>query len=144
MKSVADQWIRFRRTGERFKNTSVGLIADLWPTIGEAYRFDHDPYDPNNVETTADDSLTTNWYPTLVLNLEIKRSLPEEGIDWLFARVRSREIENGRMDVEVTIMDSAGRLIAQSQQVCFVLPGSRLSVKPKEQMAKESKNSPKL
>lgn len=43
------------------------------------------------------------WYPIVLLNHEIKKSLPLEGVEWLFTRVRAK-IRNARMDLEVAII----------------------------------------
>ena len=54
---------------------------------------------------------------TLSLNLEVKQRLPSEGVRWLFSRCRARQIQNGRMDNEIVILDEHGQLIALLQQV---------------------------
>ena len=54
---------------------------------------------------------------TLSMNLEIKKRLPSEGVRWLFSRSRARQIQDGRMDVEVILLDEHGRLVALVQQV---------------------------
>lgn len=65
------------------------------------------------------------WYPTLMLNLEIKKALPPTGAEWLFVRMRARQIRNGRMDLQVTILDEAGELVALSSHVAMVLSAAR-------------------
>jgi hypothetical protein len=65
------------------------------------------------------------WYPTLVLNLDIKKTLPKEGVEWLFGRVRAKQIKNGRMDLEMIIMDGDGDIVALSNHVCLVLGSER-------------------
>lgn len=65
------------------------------------------------------------WYPTILLNLEIKKALPPEGAEWLFVRVRSRVIKNGRMDLDVVVMDEGGDVVAFSQHVALVLGAER-------------------
>ena len=54
---------------------------------------------------------------TLSLNLEVKQRLPPEGVKWLFSRCRAKQIQNGRMDNEIVILDEHGQLIALVQQV---------------------------
>lgn len=65
------------------------------------------------------------WYPTLLLNLEVKKALPEEGVEWLFLRVRAKQIKNGRMDLEVIVLDGDGDLVLLSHHVCFILGAER-------------------
>ena len=54
---------------------------------------------------------------TLSLNLEIKKALPTNGVRWLFSRSRARQIQDGRMDNEIVILDEHGQLVALVQQV---------------------------
>jgi hypothetical protein len=43
------------------------------------------------------------------LQLEIQ-AFPEDGVEWLFVRVEAKRIKQGRMDLEIIIMDeSRGR-----------------------------------
>lgn len=65
------------------------------------------------------------WYPTVLLNLDFKKALPEEGVEWLFARVRAKQVKNGRYDLEVIIMDENGELVALSNHVVMVMNASR-------------------
>jgi len=65
------------------------------------------------------------WYPTILLNLDIKKPLPDEGVEWLFARVDTKEIKNGRMDIEVVILDEGGELVALSHHVALAVGAER-------------------
>ena len=65
------------------------------------------------------------WYPTLLLNLEIKKALPEEGVRWLFVRLEAKKILNGRYDLEVLAFDEGGELVAVSNHVCFAVSADR-------------------
>lgn len=72
-------------------------------------------------------NLARFWFPTLVLNIEIKKLLPPEGVEWLFVRVRPKQIRNGRMDLEVVVMDEEGDLVALSWHVALLVNGERNS-----------------
>ena len=72
-----------------------------------------------------DNAMTVKWYPTVLLNLEVKKALPEEGVEWLFVRVRTKKIENGRMDLEVVVLDEGGDVVALSNHVCLILSAER-------------------
>lgn len=111
MTSLCDEWIRFE-SGEKFTNESIGLVSDLWPQIIEEFR-------------RQEKSAAPFWYPTLLLNLDVKKSLPEEGVEWLFARVRAKKIKNGRQDLEVIIQDESGEIVALSHHVALVLSAER-------------------
>jgi len=116
--SMVDEWIRFKN-GERFTQDSLGYVADAFPQIVESFR-EH-----------GQDSIPWQhrkghlWYPTVLLNLEIKKVLPPAGVEWLFVRVRAKQIKNGRMDLEVVIMDDVGGLVALSQHVCLIVGADR-------------------
>ncbi|KAH0557021.1 hypothetical protein GP486_005193 [Trichoglossum hirsutum] len=119
--SLADEWVSFS-TGEKFTNESLGFVCDMWPVVTENFR-------PRNTFRIKDnrppktplDENTAHWYPTLVMNLDIKKALPEEGVDFLFVRVRTKGVKNGRLDAEVVIMDERGEIVALSHHVCLAV-----------------------
>ena len=69
------------------------------------------------------------WYPTILLNLEIKKALPPGGAEWLFMRTWSNVIKNGRTDLNVVVMDEGGHIVALSQHVALVLDAERNMVR---------------
>ncbi|KAH4206112.1 hypothetical protein HBI95_124290 [Parastagonospora nodorum] len=109
LKSGADEWLCFS-DGSNFTDTSIGFVADMFPQIIERHR---------------DQKQGPFWYPTLLLNLDIKKALPKEGVKWLQIRVEMKKIKNGRMDLEVFVHDAEGDLVALSHHVGFVLDASR-------------------
>ncbi|KAF2405501.1 hypothetical protein EJ06DRAFT_28209 [Trichodelitschia bisporula] len=122
LKSMNDQWIIFR-DGERFTNESLGYVADMFPQVVESYVAGMDPY---KVGAASQKSAAASfWYPTVVLNLDVKKALPKEGVEWLAVRTRSKQIQNGRLDIEVVIMDEKGDLIALSHHVALVVSAAR-------------------
>jgi len=112
---MGDEWIRFSND-EKFTNASLGYVADTFPTVVEDYM---------NKTNRHDTDKRSRWYPTLVLNLDVKKALPEEGVDWLFVRVQAKQIKNGRMDLEVVILDEGGEIVALSHHVCLILGAER-------------------
>ncbi|OCL08296.1 hypothetical protein AOQ84DRAFT_318725, partial [Glonium stellatum] len=122
MRSLADEWLCFAN-GEKFTNTSLGYVADMFPQIVEGYRDGDDPFDMRPSANTK--RMGRNWYPTLLLNLDVKKPLPEEGVEFLFVRVRSKQIKNGRLDLEVIVMDIEGEIVALSNHVNLVLDSTR-------------------
>lgn len=124
-RSIGDEWLCFSN-GERFTNESLGYVADTFPMPVEQFREDKNPYDvPPSGAQLAVVRPARHWYPTLVLNLDIKKALPEEGVEWLFGRVRAKQIKKGRMDLEIIIMDEGGEIVALSNHVCLVLGSER-------------------
>lgn len=122
MRSLADEWLCFAN-GEKFTNTSLGYIADMFPQVVEGYRDGDDPFDMRPSKNKK--KMGRNWYPTLLLNLDVKKPLPEEGVEFLFVRVRSKQIKNGRFDLEVIVMDAEGDIIALSNHINLVLDSTR-------------------
>lgn len=106
--NIVDEWICFS-DGTNFTNTSIGFVADMFPQIVENFKNTNKPY----------------WYPTLLLNLDIKKLLPVEGVKWLNVRAELKQVKNGRMDLEIWVRDAAGELVALSHHVGFVLDASR-------------------
>ncbi|KAI9762178.1 MAG: hypothetical protein M1840_001449 [Geoglossum simile] len=120
--SLADEWIAFSN-GERFTNESLGFVCDIWPLPIEAYRPQnaHRTKGGKPSKTPLDSNGTPYWYPTLALNLDIKKTLPAEGVEFLFVRVRTKKVLNGRFDLEVVITDEEGDVVALSHQVSLIL-----------------------
>ncbi|KAF2176716.1 hypothetical protein K469DRAFT_722114 [Zopfia rhizophila CBS 207.26] len=75
MTSLADEWLCFA-DGSNFTNTSLGFVVDMFPQIIESYR---------------DQSQGPFWYPTMLLNLDIKKALPPDGVKWLAVRVQMKK-----------------------------------------------------
>ncbi|MCJ1399345.1 hypothetical protein MMC11_002547 [Xylographa trunciseda] len=130
--SITDEWITPTRSGERFTNEMIGFVADQWPQMCENYRAGSIHSSEGivaralraaNGATRPEDEgwRSPFWYPTLSMGIEIKKLLPQEGIEWLFVRARAKEIKNGKMDVEVVIMDADLDLVALSNHVCFTV-----------------------
>ena len=59
-------------------------------------------------------------FPTICLSLDIKRD--PEGEEWLLQRIVMNECENGRMELDVKIIDEKGRVVAVSKHAALVLP----------------------
>jgi hypothetical protein len=128
LRSMTDQWIRFR-DGSRFTTESLGFVADMFPQVVESYNAEDDPYrvKPEGEAKVKGDTRrgAKYWYPTVVLNLDVKKALPKDGVEWLFCRARSKQIRKGRLDIEVVIMDESGDLVALSHHVALVVSAGR-------------------
>ncbi|KAJ4314032.1 hypothetical protein N0V94_006649 [Neodidymelliopsis sp. IMI 364377] len=106
--NVVDEWLCWSN-GANFTNTSLGFVVDMFPQIVENFK----------------DTNRAYWYPTLLLNLDVKKALPEEGVKWLNVRAELKQVKNGRLDLEIWVHDAAGDLVALSHHVGFVLDASR-------------------
>jgi hypothetical protein len=54
---------------------------------------------------------------TLSMTTEIKKRLPEDGVEWLYMRTEAKRLEGSRMDLEVLLLDESMDLVAISHQV---------------------------
>lgn len=129
--NFVEEWLTFA-DGGRFTNESLGFVADWWPSVVENYRpkrLDGVEPAPNSTEGQSLQAQMNEWpvlwYPTLVFNLDIKKILPNEGVEWLYARVSTKSVKNGRLDLEVVIKDETGDIVALSHHACLILPMSR-------------------
>lgn len=118
-RGVVDLWLRLKGTGQRFTNHDLGYVADAFPMVVERWRPHHDE------EQAPFRSDEIFWYPTLSLNLDVKRALPEEGVEWLFVRSSAKVIQNGRLDLEVIILDQHQNVVALSGHVNIIVSAER-------------------
>ncbi|KAL9090810.1 MAG: hypothetical protein Q9159_001751 [Coniocarpon cinnabarinum] len=56
-------------------------------------------------------------YPTIMMNLEIKKKLPADGVEWMYCRATTKSARGGRLDVDVVLMDECGDVVATSNQI---------------------------
>lgn len=130
--SLCDQWMCFKN-GERFTNESLGFVADMFAQIVESYRTGgEDLYRVDRIQKDAAEDLAAEergrakfWYPTLLLNMDVKKTLPVDGVKWLFVRARAKQIKNGRYDLEVVVLDEERDIVLLSHHVCLVLSSER-------------------
>ncbi|KAF2757259.1 hypothetical protein EJ05DRAFT_511975 [Pseudovirgaria hyperparasitica] len=133
--SIADEWIQFR-SGEKWTNDTLGYVCDMFPQLIEQYRTS-DNLSPATREYFKGKSF---WFPTVLLNIDIKKGLPEGGVEWLFTRVRAKAIKNGRYDLEVIVMDPAGDIVALSHHIVMILSAERnMKARRKPDEKEESK-----
>ncbi|EXJ79125.1 hypothetical protein A1O3_08626 [Capronia epimyces CBS 606.96] len=136
-KAIIDQWVRFAVGGNgpngRWTNDALGFIVDIFPQIVESYvnPFVEEAALGQHSESELKEFLRSNeprakyWYPTLVLNLDVKKLLPPEGVEWLFVRVKAKAIRNGRFDLDVEVWDVQKELVATSSHSSLVVDASR-------------------
>ncbi|KAK4615429.1 Thioesterase-like protein TwmA [Fulvia fulva] len=130
--NIYDEWMCFRDPSEKWTNENLGFIVDMFPQICESFYFNgFDQYNPKLEEYFSKEELqrltkgkAPFWYPTLLLNLEVKKDLGE-GVKFLFSRLQTKSIKNGRYDLEVLICDEGGELVALSHHVCFAVSAER-------------------
>lgn len=129
---VVDQWARFRPGGDaggRWTNEAVAYLVDMFPAALQGF----DGMASSGSSSGSSSSGRTGgseldgkfWYPTVTLNVDMKKQLPANGEEWLYSRVVNKAMRNGRMDIEVVVMDTSGEVVALGTQVGLVLSASR-------------------
>lgn len=135
-KATLDQWVRFaphRVPNGRWTNDALGFLVDMFPQIVESYvnPFVEEAALGQHSEADLKSFLLSNeprakfWYPTLVLNLDIKKLIPPEGVEWMFVRVKAKAIRNGRFDLDIEVWDTQGELVAHSCHASLIVDASR-------------------
>lgn len=117
--SHIDMWI-CAKNGEPFKNPALGFLIDATSSfVCEVQR----PRTENEPPAAGGEFThkVSFWYPTLVMNLDVKKALPKEGEKWLLIRCYAKQILNGRSDVEIVIYDRAGDIVALSHHVAMIV-----------------------
>ncbi|KAF3044756.1 hypothetical protein E8E12_010311 [Didymella heteroderae] len=104
--NIVDEWICFSN-GTNFTQTSIGFVSDMFPQIVENFK----------------DTKKAFWYPTLLLNLDIKKSLPAEGVKWLRVRAELKQVKNGRMDLGIWIHDADANMPKDVKQKSGIIAG---------------------
>lgn len=129
-------WIR-TASGEPMTQAMLPYVADSFPfnlhtflVAPELRELLEPPKDRSETSSTREARSNASrqneqragmWFPTIVMNLETKTMLPEEGTEWLAVRVTSKQIKDGRFDLEVLIRDLDGEILALAHHVAMIL-----------------------
>ncbi|GKZ74308.1 hypothetical protein AnigIFM60653_009929 [Aspergillus niger] len=132
---VVDQWAQFMPGGNpaKWSNEAVMYLADIFPAalarMGamETRRLLALQGKERTDKSTIEEGMAQFWYPTVMMNIDIKTRLPPEGVEWLHSRVVTRMLRGSRADLDVLVLDQNQELIATSAQVSLVVDGSRNS-----------------
>lgn len=139
-RGVVDAWVRFRpivadskaQLG-RWTNVTLGYLCDmslmvLLGLVGGLDLSSSNAKKPAESESiTQREKLAMFWYPTVSLNIDFKKQLPDEGVEWLYMRLHIKSLQDGRTDLNVEILDVAGEVIALSNQIGLVMGSGRNS-----------------
>ncbi|KAJ5166618.1 uncharacterized protein N7482_005399 [Penicillium canariense] len=125
---AVDQWARFRPGGDqsgRWTDAAVAYLVDMFPMA-------LDGLDTMSATAVAkakgepvSEQMAKFWYPTVTLNIDMKKRLPAGGVEWLYSRIVTKVVRDGRTDLDVTVLDENGEVIALSTQVGLVVSASR-------------------
>lgn len=139
-----NNWLRPANPNAHITNDWLGFIADSWIRMGENY-IPGSPYSNADMVATAKKQLDDGWYrrewnedfdetyagsgyagayrwPTMNMSMEIRKLLPEEGVEWVFLRAEIKMMKDGRTTTEIVIRDADMDVIAISHQVGLILP----------------------
>ncbi|KAK7949769.1 thioesterase family protein [Apiospora saccharicola] len=120
------------------------LPADCVPSLSDTLVNNHGLYDARRNfekiqaaarENPGKPAVLTNSYRelaassvfnnTVTLDIEFKRRLREEGVQWTFTRAATRMLEAGRMDLDITICNEKMEYLCLARQVVLALDVSR-------------------
>lgn len=124
---VLDMWLRLE-SGELITQGALAYLVDSFPYNMHTFLAAPEPRKLLEVpldqakETREQDQRGSMWFPTVVLNLEVKKLLPEKGVEWLGVRVMSKQVKDGKFDLEVLVRDVENELVALSHHVAMILP----------------------
>ena len=140
---ICDAWNTFLGD-ERMDATYLTLMTDVVPSMSDTILRNGGLYDAHKTFAQAKEwarehpgipcELTNSLKEamrasihnnTVTLDIEFKRRLPKEGVQWIFARAESRMLENGRLDLDVTICDRDMNLLCVARQAILVLEAER-------------------
>lgn len=140
---VNDAWNSFIGD-ERIRNSYLPLMADSFPSMSDTLLRNGGLFDANKsfdrikewaeehpgvpcelYNSRRDVLRATIFNNTITLDIEFKRRLPQEGVQWTFTRVTTRLLDAGRMDVDIVICDPKMDILCLARQAILVLEAKR-------------------
>ncbi|KAI1644830.1 thioesterase-like superfamily-domain-containing protein [Daldinia loculata] len=137
---VLDMWIRLA-SGECITQSALAYVAVSFPfnlhlflaapELRQLLESQQDPGETTEKQAQREELQEKNkqraalLFPTVVMNLEAKTALPEEGVEWLAVRITSKQIKDGRFDLDMLIRDVEGEIVALSHHVAMILSVER-------------------
>lgn len=125
---VMDMWMT-TSSGETISQSALPYVADAIPYQMHMYLVAPSMYDViQQPADEHDDTRSAKWYPTIMMNMEVKARLPPEGAQWLNVRVTCKRIKGGRADMEWVVRDVHGEIIMLAHHV-FMIVGIEQNLK---------------
>ncbi|KAH7125987.1 thioesterase-like superfamily-domain-containing protein [Dactylonectria macrodidyma] len=124
---ISEQWTRL---GWKQDDENV---TGRWTNEAAAFLLDVFPSALAKLESQLQSEIGTYqpvWFPTLTMNIDFKKEIPEGGEEWLYSSVAMKQIKNGRTDIQVVLRDALGELIALASQAGLVMSSDRNSTGP--------------
>jgi len=139
---ICDLWYTF--PGESMDATYLTMMTDCIPSMSDTLLHNKGPYDahrhfdimeawaeqnpgvPTPLKNALKDAAkATIFNMTLTLDIEFKRRLPTGGQEWTFQRAATKMLQDGRMDVDVTLCDHNMDILCLSRQTIVALDAKR-------------------
>lgn len=150
---VCDAWNRFLGD-ERMDATYLAMMADIIPSLSDTILRNGELYDGHAFiqklqkwaeknpgvpavvgNSVAEAMQSATFNQTVTMDLEFKRRIPKEGQRWIFTRVASKMLRDGRMDLDITMCNEQMELLCTARQVIVVLEAGRKFQGNKEKSA---------
>ncbi|PYH81915.1 hypothetical protein BO82DRAFT_414880 [Aspergillus uvarum CBS 121591] len=132
------QWARLRPGGQQEPDSnaewtmeSVSFLCDILPTaLGPLEHWVHQKYKGDENVAGPPGPL---WFPTLALNIDFKTCARTDLGEWLYSHIHIKSVHNGRLDVEVVVVDAEGNLVAVATQMALIMSSERNAMKKDRQ-----------
>lgn len=140
---ICDAWNGFLGD-ERMNATYIALMADTLPSMSDTLLRNGGLYDAHAfyakaeqwakekpgvpaemTNSIAEAMKATTINSTVSMDVEFKRRIPKDGYRFVFVRTATKMLQDGRMDVDVTICDEDMGLICHSRHLVLVLEAQR-------------------
>lgn len=149
---LLDMWVSLR-SGENITQNILPYLLDSGPLSYHAFIVaPSSPTSSSDSQATTDDQPEARksivrkspfedrnslWFPTIVMNMEVKKLLPKEGVQWVHVQVTSKQVKDGKSDMEFVVRDTSGEIIALSQHVSMIV-SMKKNLKDRDAAAKAS------
>lgn len=129
---VVDMWMRMK-SGERMTQASLAYVVDSFPwnlhtffaapELRKILTGISQEVKPKTQSGKAqgEDQRAGLWFPTVVMNIETKALLPDEGVEWLAVRLMSKQTKNGRFDIDILVRTIDGEIVALSHHLAMIV-----------------------
>ncbi|KAH7364263.1 thioesterase-like superfamily-domain-containing protein [Rhexocercosporidium sp. MPI-PUGE-AT-0058] len=123
--SWSDQYMRLA-SGEKWTNESIGYVVDMFRMPVESHlQLEAAEKIAAGVGDGGESEARKFWYPTVLLNLDVKKKLPVDGVEWLLTRTTAKVVKNGRMDLEIVVLDEENAIVALSHHIALAVGSER-------------------
>lgn len=139
---IVDNWNGF--IDDRMDATYIALMTDIIPSMSDTLLRNRGLYDAHQFWQTAKQAAEANpgitavfknslkqamqsptFNATVTLDMEFKKRLPKEGLRFIFMRTATKKLQDGRMDVDITICDEDMELVCDAHQLILVVETQR-------------------